>query len=127
MKKNCITASMEDYLEAISLAGAETGFARVKDIRDMLGVKTPSVTGALGLLSKNGLIAHEKYGHIELTPKGKKTAEDIKKRHAVLKTFLEEILKVSPSVAEEDACKMEHSLSAETFKLLTKFVSKNVK
>ncbi len=119
--------SMEDYLEAISHASNEKGFARVRDIRELMNVKTPSVTGAVRLLAKNGYLTHEKYGYIELTAKGKKAAEEIKRKHALLKSFLEDILKVSSDTAEADACKMEHVLSKETFDLLTKFVEKNTK
>lgn len=122
-----ITMSMEDYLEAISHASAEHGIARVRDIKAIMGVKTPSVTGAVRLLAKNGFLTHEKYGYIELTPKGKKAADEIKKRHALLKSFLRDILKADATTAEADACKMEHALSEKTFTLLSKFVEKHTK
>ncbi|MBR5151205.1 MAG: hypothetical protein IKW71_00005, partial [Elusimicrobiaceae bacterium] len=53
-----LTANMEDYLEAVSFCADENGMARVSDIRDMLGVKTPSVTGAMKALSKEGYVVH---------------------------------------------------------------------
>jgi len=119
-----LTASMEDYLEAISLADKQYGVARVKDIRDIMHVKTPSVTGALNCLVRRGYAVHERYGYVELTTSGRKAAEDIKKRHSVISRFLTETLGVSEAAADIDACKMEHAISKETFAKLIKFVSK---
>ncbi|MCL2888244.1 MAG: metal-dependent transcriptional regulator [Elusimicrobia bacterium] len=119
-----LTMSMEDYLEAISLASKQYGVARVKDIRDIMNVKTPSVTGALSVLSKLEYVVHEKYGYVELTPKGKKAAEEIKQRHSVISRFLTDTLGVSEGTADIDACKMEHAISKETFEKLIKFVSR---
>ena len=98
-----LTSNMEDYLEAISLVSDENGVARVTDIRDMLGVKTPSVTGAINTLAKEGFLKHEPYGGVELTAKGRRAAEDVKKRHAILSRFLTEIIGVSAKTAEIDA------------------------
>lgn len=116
--------SMEDYLEAISIASKQHGVARVKDIRDLMNVKTPSVTGALTVLAKMGYVLHEKYGYVELTPKGVKAADEVKQRHVLLTQFLTDILGVSQSAADIDACKMEHVISKETFDKLTNFVKK---
>ncbi|WP_428896999.1 DtxR family transcriptional regulator [Parelusimicrobium proximum] len=124
---NKITSSMEDYLEAISIASADKGYARVKDIKALMNVKMPSVTGAIKQLAKEELVAYEKYGYIELTEKGKKLADSVKKKHVIIHAFLEGVLKVKPETAEEDACKIEHVLSAETFDKLSKFVAKHVK
>ncbi|MDR0291771.1 MAG: metal-dependent transcriptional regulator, partial [Elusimicrobium sp.] len=121
---NKLTMSMEDYLEAIYLASKQYGVARVKDIRGVMNVKTPSVTGALSVLSKHGYVAHEKYGYVELTPKGRKAAEEIKQRHSVISRFLTDTLGVSEATADIDACKMEHAISKETFEKLIKFVSR---
>ncbi|MGB2578922.1 DtxR family Mn-dependent transcriptional regulator [Elusimicrobium simillimum] len=124
--ENKLSTSMEDYLEAISIAAKQYGVARVKDIRDLMNVKTPSVTGALTVLAAQGYVVHEKYGYVELTPKGLKAAEDIKQRHALLSAFLTDILGVSKTTADIDACKMEHTISKETFEKLTKFVKGQV-
>lgn len=120
-----LTSNMEDYLEAISLASNEKGIARVKDIRDILGVKTPSVTGALAVLAKNGFLKHEPYGGVELTAKGRRAAEDVKKRHAILSRFLVEVIGVSRKTADIDACKMEHTISKETLEKLHSFLHKH--
>ena len=118
---------MEDYLEAISIAAAKNGAARVTDIKILLNVKTPSVTGALAVLAKAGLIEHEKYGRVTLTKKGAAIAKEVKKKHAVISSFLRDILGVSQAAADIDACKIEHVVSKETFKKLTAFVQKRGK
>ncbi|WP_424244159.1 DtxR family Mn-dependent transcriptional regulator [Elusimicrobium posterum] len=129
MKENSekLTSNMEDYLEAISIASKQHGVARVKDIRDLMNVKTPSVTGALNVLAKMGLVVHERYGYVELTPKGTAAAEEIKKRHVMLTKFLVDVLGVSQETADIDACKMEHTISKETFDKLTKFLKNDIK
>ena len=124
MDKIKLTGSMEDYLEAISIAAAKDGAARVTDIKTLLNVKTPSVSGALGVLSKAGLIEHERYGRVSLTKAGAAMAKEIKKKHAVISSFLRDILGVSPAAADIDACKIEHVVSRETFKKLTAFMRK---
>jgi DtxR family Mn-dependent transcriptional regulator len=113
---------MEDYLEAIDIASVKEGAARVTDIKTLLNVKMPSVSGALTVLSKAGLIKHEKYGRVTLTKKGAAIAKEVKKKHAVISAFLRDVLGVSPDAADIDACKMEHVISAETFKKLRVFV-----
>ncbi|MFC1809352.1 metal-dependent transcriptional regulator [Candidatus Omnitrophota bacterium] len=121
-KDNKLSANMEDYLEAIANLKAEKGVARVKDISTVLGVKKPSVTGAMNLLAAKGLIIHERYGYIDLSAKGKRLAKLVKERHDMLTKFFSEVLRISPHLAEEDACKIEHSLSQTTFNKLTKFI-----
>lgn len=116
------TANMEDYLEAILLIEREEGVARVSQISEMLGVKKPSVTAALDKLSEQGLVEHEKYGYVDFTPKGKKMARDVYRRHRLLTTFLVDILGVNEKTGEEDACKMEHHLSRETTERLESLV-----
>ncbi|MDR0734221.1 MAG: metal-dependent transcriptional regulator [Elusimicrobiota bacterium] len=117
-----ITGSMEDYLEAIAIASVREGAARVTDIKTLLSVKTPSVSGALGVLSKAGLIKHEKYGRVTLTKKGAVIAKKVKKKHAVISAFLHCVLGVSPDAADIDACKIEHVISEQTFKKLCAFM-----
>jgi len=109
-----LSANMEDYLEAVLLCVDGNGVARVVDIRNMLGVKTPSVTGALRSLAQTGYVLHQPYGGVELTAKGLRAAQDVKKRHAILSRFLRQVLGVSPKTADMDACKMEHTISRET-------------
>ncbi len=113
-----LSSNMEDYLEAVSLCANDKGAARVSDIRDMLGVKTPSVTGAIKALAEAGYVRHQPYSGVELTAKGRRAAEDVKKRHAILSRFLTEIIGVNPKTADIDACKMEHTVSRETLEKL---------
>ena len=113
---------MEDYLEAIALLKKKNGIARVRDISHLLNVKSSSVNAALNTLSKSGLAAHERYGYVELTQEGEELAHQVQKRHDMLLKFLTEILKINPEIAESDACKMEHSVSPQTLKKITKFI-----
>ena len=119
-----LTSNMEDYLEAVSFCANEQGVARVSAIRDMLGVKTPSVTGAMKFLAQEGYVVHEPYSGIKLTAKGRRAAEEVKKRHAIFRRFLTQVLGVSPKIAEEDACKMEHAVSKETMDKLHTYLHK---
>jgi len=113
---------MEDYLEAIVVLKEKNKISRVRDISRLLNVEPPSVDSALNNLSKKGLIIHERYSYVELTPEGERLAEGVYKKHKMLIKFLTEILSVDPKTAAEDACKMEHSISPQTFKKLTKFI-----
>lgn len=115
---------MEDYLEAVAFCADENGMARVSDIRDMLGVKTPSVTGAMKALATEGYVVHARYSGITLTAKGRRAAQDVKRRHELFKHFLQDVLGVNPKTAEEDACKMEHTVSKETLSKLQSYLGK---
>jgi len=117
-----LSSNMEDYLEAISVLKKKDGVARVRDISRLLNVEPPSVASALNSLSKNGLVIHERYGYVDLTSEGEKLAEDVYRKHKMLIKFLEEVLNIDPKIAVEDACKMEHSISPETSRRLTKFI-----
>ena len=118
-----VSANMEDYLEAIVNLKAESNVARVRDIGRALNVKSSTVNSALNSLSKAGLVIHERYGYVDLTQDGKQLARAIKDRHDTLVSFLTGILGVEQATAEKDACKMEHSLSDETFHKLKDFMS----
>ncbi|MGD9116505.1 MAG: metal-dependent transcriptional regulator [Dehalococcoidia bacterium] len=116
------TASMEDYLESIIMLRKGNQAVRVSQMSQALGVKMPSVTLALKKLSEEGLVEHQRYGRVQLTPEGEKVAKDVFRRHEALRRFLGEILNVDAEVAENDACKMEHAVSPLTQKRLAKFV-----
>ena len=87
---------------------------RSVDIASMLEVSKPSVSHAMKLLREDGYIAMDRYGTVTLLDKGAEIANRIYERHRVL-TGMFESLGVSPEVAKEDACKIEHCLSQETF------------
>jgi DtxR family Mn-dependent transcriptional regulator len=116
------TASMEDYLEAVIMLKEQGEKATVTALSESLGVKKPSVDWALKRLSNAGLVIHEKYGDVELTPEGAQIAAEVYRRHKALFSFLTDILKVNPAVAEQEACRMEHALSRESINRLEKFI-----
>jgi DtxR family Mn-dependent transcriptional regulator len=117
-----MTESLENYLESIYFIIRDKKVARVKDIAEDLNVKKPSVINAIKELKSRGLVEHEKYGYIELTEKGMTRSKEISEKHGVLTHFFRDILQVSSKTAEEDACKMEHILSDESWKKLKKFI-----
>jgi DtxR family transcriptional regulator, Mn-dependent transcriptional regulator len=120
--KEELSSSMEDYLEAIYVLAGEEKAVRIKGISDRLGVKKSSVNNAVKVLSRKGLVRHEKYGTVILTPSGVKMSKKIKGRHDMLVRFLSEILGVDRVLAAEDACKVEHAISPGTSEKLTKFL-----
>jgi DtxR family Mn-dependent transcriptional regulator len=116
-----LTEGMQDYLEAILLCSAEHKFVRTKHLAEKLGVKSPSVNAAVKELARLGLVEHESYGHIELTPEGRKEAELVYNRHKLLYRFFSEILGLSVELSEINACGIEHHLDEITLKRLTRF------
>jgi DtxR family Mn-dependent transcriptional regulator len=116
------TASMEDYLEAAIMLQEKGEKVTVTALSESIGVKKPSVDWALKKLGEAGLVIHERYGDIELTPAGARVASEVYRRHKALYSFLNDILKVSPEVAAQDACRMEHALSRESINRLEKFI-----
>ncbi len=119
-----LSASQEDYLEAILALADEGGAARVRDIARRQGVSMPSVTGALKRLGRIALIDHDRYNAVTLTPKGRREAVRVANRHAVLRRFLGKILGVDARTAECDACAIEHHVSAATIRSLERFVQR---
>ncbi|MHC4462748.1 MAG: metal-dependent transcriptional regulator [Planctomycetota bacterium] len=118
-KSQKLSASLEDYLEAIFNLADESNVARSKDIAKLLGVAKPSVTGALKILAKKGLVNYRPYGYVTLTDSGVAEAARVAKKHSIIKSFFVSILGVNSEVAQEAACKAEHALgSAIVSKLL---------
>ena len=106
--------SGEDYLEAILVLREKNGSVHSIDVAQHLGYSKPSVSRAVSLLKGEGYLTMEKDGRLELTQTGVEVARNIYERHRFLKQWLIR-LGVSESVAEEDACKIEHNISDETF------------
>ncbi len=117
-----LSASLEDYLEAIYHIVSSKGAAKVKDIAKRLKVASSSVTGAMHLLSKKGLVNYMPYDIVTLTPDGEIAALDVIRRHVALRNFLISVLEISDEKADEAACKMEHSISNEILERLILFV-----
>lgn len=109
-----IYESSEDYLEAILALEQEKGNVHSVDIADLLGFSKASVSVAMKKLRQNGYIKMDRDGEIHLLEPGRKIAEDILERHRVL-TAVFVRLGVDPETAAEDACKVEHDLSVDTF------------
>ncbi len=112
--KMTIQKSAEDYLEAMLMLKEERGYIRSIDVAEKLGVTKPSVSYATKRLRESGYIAFDSAGMIVLQPSGLEIAERIYERHKLLTELLTG-LGVSPETAREDACRIEHDLSVETF------------
>ena len=109
--------SGEDYLEAILVLHQQNGHVRSIDVAQHLGFSKPSISRAMSILRANGYITTEKDGRLELTESGLQIAQEIYERHQLLTDWLIR-LGVSPKTAAEDACKIEHDISPETFRCL---------
>ncbi len=114
-----LSASLEDYLEAIYHIIREKQAARVKDIAARLHVKAASVTGAMRALSSKGLINYAPFEIITFTRDGEIAAKDVVRRHNALKDFFVKVLSVDTDVADKAACEMEHCI---TKPLLERFI-----
>lgn len=121
MQTEQLSASLQDYLEAISNIISEKGGVRAKDIAKYLGVKAGSVTTALQTLAKTEHINYQPYEIITLTSKGLEEAKEVIRKHEVLKDFFVQILGAKTSIAEEGACKMEHVIGDELLERLISF------
>jgi len=117
-----LSASLEDYIEAIYHIIAEKQVARGKDITARLNVSGASVTEALRSLSKKGLINYAPYEVITLTDTGRTTAEDVVRRHNALKKFFVEVLAIDDDTAEQGACKIEHTAPTEIIDRMVDFI-----
>lgn len=109
-----IQKSSEDYLEAMLMMQREHGYVRSVDVAQHLGVTKPSVSYAVKRLRENGYITMDPDGLISLTDMGMEIAGEMLSRHIQLTEFLIR-LGVDAQVAREDACRLEHDLSAESF------------
>lgn len=109
--------SGEMYLETIFILSKEISNVRSIDICEYMGYSKPSVSRAVGLLKNGGYILVDKDGYITLTPEGLEIAENIYERHNILTDILT-YLGVDKQIASEDACRIEHVISNETFEAL---------
>lgn len=117
-----IHESSENYLETILILKQEKGAVRSIDIAHHLEYSKPSISRAMGLLRENGYITTDKEGLIELTPAGQEIAMRMYERHQLLTKWLTQ-LGVSPETASEDACRIEHHISQETFDCLKAYIA----
>ena len=117
--------SGEDYIETIYLLKKKKGMVRSIDVANELGFSRPSVSRAVGILKDNGLLVVENDGELVLTEEGLKTAKSVYEKHKNLTTFLMMTTGVNETIAENDACRIEHIISPETFKGIKKFIKEH--
>lgn len=115
-----VRESGEMYLEAILVLAKKSGYVRSIDVSEYLGYSKPSVSRAMGILREGGYILMEKDGAITLTDSGKKLAETIYERHTVLLELLIR-LGVDEKTATDDACRIEHVISDESFQAIKQY------
>lgn len=120
-KKKDLSASLEDYIEAIHHIVNEKHVARSKEIASRLEVSRASVTEALRALARKGLINYAPYEAITMTTKGRKVAKDVIFRHDTLKQFFIEVLAIDRETAEEAACRIEHAAPPEVIARMISF------
>ena len=121
-KKTSSTTSEEDYLEVIAELVELKGYATTLDISRFMNVSPPSVTKMLQKLDEGGYLEYEKYHGINLTEKGKQTANTIRQKHGILLDFFE-ILGVGIDIANQDIEGIEHHLNPKTIRQLRKFIT----
>ncbi len=112
-----ITEAVENYLETILILSKQQPDVHAIDICSYLGYSRPTVSIVLKKMKDDGLVSVNSDNHITLTESGREVAEHIYDRHTVISEFFM-LLGVKRDVAVEDACKIEHDISDETFELL---------
>ncbi len=117
-----IHESGEDYLEAILMIKKRSGNVRSIDVARELSFSKPSVSVAMKNLKTSNYITVDENGFINLTEAGQEIADKIYERHTFLTNWLTS-MGVDPEIAAEDACKMEHAISSESFSAIKKYVA----
>ena len=115
--------SGEMYLETLLILSQESSFVRAIDISAHMGFSKPSVSRAISLLKSEGLVKIDKDGYLKLTEAGQILSKRIYERHTVLSHLLT-LLGVSEKVASEDACRIEHYISDETFEAIKRHMER---
>ena len=116
--------SGEMYLETIYILSKRMSGVRAIDVCEYMGYSKPSVSRAVGLLKNSGYLTVEDNGYLRLTEEGLFVANKMYERHTTLAGFLTR-LGVSTDVAAEDACKMEHVISDESFDAIKRHVARS--
>ena len=115
--------SAEMYLETIYLLSQQRQAVRSIDVAEHMGYSKPSISRAIGLLKQGGYVTVDNDGFLQLTDAGLETAQKVFERHTILSRFLIS-LGVSPEAASDDACKIEHVISDETFEAIKHHMSR---
>mgnify|MGYP003290260043 FL=1 len=116
-----IHESGEMYLESIHVLLEKKGSVRSVDVSEYMGYSKPSISRAMGVLRRDGYISVDKNGYITLTEAGLCLANKIYERHTLLSNMLERI-GVSKETAAEDACRLEHAISDESFEAIKRYM-----
>ena len=116
-----IQESGEMYLETIHILSQRSGAVRAIDISEHMGYSKPSVSRAMGILKSAGYIEVDSHGFITLTESGLALAQKMYERHTLLTELLVRI-GVDRDIAADDACKIEHHISEESFAAIKRFV-----
>ena len=119
-----IQESGQMYLETIYVLSKTKSLVRAIDVGEHMGYSKPSVSRAMGILKERGLITIDDGGHIALTEKGSEIAVSMYERHTILSRFLRSI-GVSEEAAVEDACRIEHCISEESFEAIKRAIEKS--
>ncbi len=122
-----LSPKLEMYLKTIYQLSnapdhAPDGSVRVKDIANAMELTMPSVSEALKTLKSRGLVLHETYGGVRLSTQGRRLGEDVNNRFLILRRFLTEVLQVSPTTADVEACEIEHVVGQDTLMRLTGYL-----
>lgn len=123
MAKTALSSGLEDYLECIYNNLESNGGVKAIEISKELNVSRASVTDALQRLAEKQYINYQRYGSIDITPKGIEKAKEVTGKHHVLTQFFEKVLNLSESEASENACRIEHVITDEAFKRLKVFTN----
>ena len=115
--------SREDYLEAMYILKRQKGYVRNFLLCNYLNYSKASVSVAICGLVAEGYVIKDEHGYVELTAEGNKIAKKVYARHLLLEEFLE-LIGVSPETANHDACRMEHTISEESFQKIQELVKK---
>ena len=113
--------SSEDYLETILILSRKLPVVRSVDVANELGFKKSSISVAMKKLREKEQIVMDNNGYITLTPEGQQIAENVYARHILFTNWLTE-LGVDPVIAQEDACRMEHIISEESYTAIKEFI-----
>lgn len=109
-----LSPTHEMYLKVIYRLRRENEIARVRDMAKGLGLTPGTVSAVLKKLERAGLLLHDPYGAVKLTPSGERVAECVIRKFDTIRSLLTEVLGLDPETAEVDACTMEHAVSPVT-------------
>lgn len=116
--------AVQEYVEIIRDLSDAGRVARIKDIAEARGVSPASVSTAVGTLAALGLVEHRHYGYVVLTEAGGRLGEKLRRRHEIIRSFFEQCIGLERSVADREACVLEHSMSEQALDGLVRFIGR---